>query len=208
LRLLVTGDSLTGYLGPILVDKTAAVAPTVGFVDTHNGTGLTRPDYVDWSLVAQQQEAADNPDAVVVMMGGNDFQNMTLPNGQFFTAGTPAWTREYERRAIVCMRIWTRGGTRRVYWLAMPPARDSAWAYDDNQINIALRRAAAQVPGAEYLDILGPVTNHGKYADFVPDGHGQPILVREPDGVHLNQAGSAIVADEVLHVFEHEWGRS
>lgn len=207
LRLLVTGDSLTGYLGPILIDKTAAVAPIVGFVDTHNGTGLTRPDFVDWSLVAQQQVAADNPDVTVVMMGGNDFQNMTLPDGRFFTAGTPAWTREYQRRAAICMRIWTRGGTRRVYWLSMPPARDPTWAYDDGQINVALRRAAALVPGATYLDVLGPVTDHGRYTDFVPDGHGQPTLIREPDGVHLNETGSAIVADEVLHVFEQQWRR-
>jgi hypothetical protein len=208
LRLLVTGDSLTGYLGPQLVDKAAAIAPITGFVDTHNGTGLTRPDYVDWSLVAQQQVATDDPDAVVVLLGGNDFQNMTLPTGQFFTAGTPAWTREYQRRAAICMRIWSQGGTRRVYWLSMPPARDPTWAYDDAQINIALRRAAAQVPGAEYLDVLGPVTARGKYSDFITEAHGQPILIREPDGVHLNSTGSAIVADEVLRVLRQEWGRS
>lgn len=205
LRLLVTGDSLTGYLGPVLVQDAAAVGPVMGSVDTHNGTGLTRPDFVDWSLVARQQMARYNPDAVVVMIGGNDFQNMTLPNGQFFQAGTPAWTREYQRRAEVCMRIWAQGGTRRVYWLSMPPARDPAWAHDDNQINIALQRAARAVPGAEYLNILGPVTNHGKYTDYVYNGHGQPILVREPDGVHLNLEGSTIVAQEVLPVLEHDW---
>ncbi|MGH2391852.1 MAG: DUF459 domain-containing protein, partial [Chloroflexota bacterium] len=143
LRLLVTGDSLTGYLGPILVNEAAAAGPVKGYVDTHNGTGLTRPDFVDWSLVAQQQVADDDPDAVVVMMGGNDFQNMTLPNGAFFEAGTPAWTKEYQRRAEICMRIWTQGGKRRVYWLSMPPARNTTWAYDDRQINIALKRAAA-----------------------------------------------------------------
>lgn|GEM_PF-2127128 len=204
LRLLVTGDSLSGYLGPELVNDAAAVGPVMGYVDTHNGTGLTRPDYVDWSLVAQQQVAEYHPDAVVVIMGGNDFQNMTLPNGAFFTAGTPAWTKEYERRAEICMRIWTQGGTKRVYWLSMPPARDSDWAYDDNQINIALKAAAAHVPGATYLNILGPVTDHGKYVDFVR-WQGQWLLIREPDGVHLNAEGSSIVADEVLQVLRHVW---
>jgi hypothetical protein len=87
----------------------------------------------------------------------------------------------------------------------MPPARNPTWAYDDNQINIALQRAATEVPGAEYLNILGPVTNHGRYADYVYDGHGQPILIREPDGVHLNLQGSTIVAREVLPVLERDW---
>ncbi|MGH2411000.1 MAG: DUF459 domain-containing protein, partial [Chloroflexota bacterium] len=204
LRLLVTGDSLTGYLGPILINEAASAGPVRGFVDTHNGTGLTRPDFVDWSLVAQQQVAADHPDAVVVMIGGNDFQNMTLPTGAFFQAGTPAWTKEYERRAAICMRIWSQGGKSRVYWLSMPPARDPSWAFDDGQINVALKAAAALVPGAEYDNILGPVTNAGHYTDFIYD-HGQAILIREQDGVHLNVAGSTIVANEMLTRLEREW---
>ena len=204
LRLLVTGDSLSGYIAPQLVDKAAAVAPVTGFVDTHNGTGLTRPDFVDWSIVAAQQVAADQPDAVVVIMGGNDFQNMTLPNGQVFQAGTPVWTREYQRRAEICMRIWAQGGLKRVYWLSMPPARNSTWAADDRQINKALQAAAADVPGARFLNVLGPVTDHGKYVDYV-HWHGGWLLIREPDGVHLNQDGSLIVADEVLNVIKREW---
>jgi uncharacterized protein len=204
MRLLVTGDSLTGYIGPQLIDLVSHHAPVRGFVDTHDGTGLTRPDYVDWSVVARQQVAADHPNAVVIMMGGNDFQNMTLPGGKFFLAGTPAWTREYQRRAAICMRIWAQSGHARVYWLSIPPARDPAWAHDDMQINIALRRAAATVPGARFVDILGPVTNHGAYTDFVNTASG-PLLVREPDGVHLNIAGSQIVANEVLDVLRHQW---
>lgn len=204
LRLLVTGDSLSGYLGPELIDEASRVGPVRGFVDTHDGTGLTRPDFVDWSVVARQQVVADNPDAVIVLMGGNDFQNMTLPGGQFFAAGTPRWTREYQRRAAICMRIWSGNGTRRVYWLSMPPARDPTWAHDDAQINIALQRAAARVPGAAYVNILGPITNQGQYADFVSI-NGQPTLIREPDGVHLNIEGSTLVAHEVLPVLVHDW---
>ncbi len=205
LRLLVTGDSLTGYLGPELVDRVAALAPVVGFVDTHNGTGLTRPDYVDWSVVAQHQVDADNPDAVVIMIGGNDFQNMALGNGQVLTAGTPEWTAEYQRRAEVLLRIWTRNGTKRVYWLSIPPARNAFWASIDALINQAVTRATAAIPGATFINILNLVTVDGKYADFVPGSNGSPLLIREPDGVHLNPDGSAIVADRMLSILETEW---
>ena len=205
LRLLVTGDSLSGYLGPILVDAAVAAGPVHGYVDTHNGTGLTRPDFVDWSVVAKQQVASDNPDAVVVFIGGNDFQNMTVADGKVLIAGTPEWTAEYQRRAAICMGIWTQSGARRVYWLSMPPARNPDWAAIDGQIDVALQRAATTVPGAKYLDVLGPVTDHGKYADFVKDDSGRPVLVREADGVHLNITGSTIVANEVLPVIEQDW---
>jgi hypothetical protein len=204
LRLLITGDSLTEFMGPDLINDVSAVAPVRGYADTHYGTGLVRPDFVDWSIVARQQVAADSPEATVVLMGGNDFQNMVTAGGRILYTGTKAWTAEYERRAEVCMRIWAQGGSRRIYWLAMPPARETAWSEHNAEINAALRLAARQVRGAEFLNLNGPVTNHGQYADFVPVG-GQPLLVREPDGIHFNEAGSGIVAHEMLVVLEREW---
>jgi hypothetical protein len=204
LRVLVTGDSLSEYLGPDLVNLVAARAPVRGFTDPHYGTGLVRPDYVDWSLVARRQVTADHPNAVVILLGGNDFQNLVTANGTVLYTGTAAWTKEYQRRAEVCTRIWAQGGHARVYWLSMPPARDDAWSRHNAEINQALRAAARQVPGAEYVDINGPVTNHGRYADFVNVG-GQPVLVREPDGIHFNPAGSEIVAQEVLSILVREW---
>lgn len=204
LRLLVTGDSLSGYLAPDLLEQASHVGPIVGFADTHDGTGLTRPDFVDWSVVAQQQVATDDPDATVVIIGGNDFQNMVTASGRVLVAGTRPWTAEYQRRAEVCMRIWAQGGSKRIYWLSVPPARDPRWAYDDHQINVALARAAARVTGAEYVDILGPITIRGRYSDFVRIS-GQETLIREQDGVHLNPTGSAIAATEVMPIITREW---
>lgn len=205
LRLLITGDSLPGYLGPQLLSNLSHRGSIVGWTDVHDGTGLTRPDFVDWSVLARQQVGQYHPDAVVVLMGGNDFQNMVVRGNRVLYAGTPAWRQEYERRALVCMRIWAQNGsTHRVYWLSLPPARDAGWAFDDRQINIALQAAARKVPGARYENILGPITNHGAYTDVVTVG-GQPTLIREPDGVHLNIAGSDVVAGELTPVIAREW---
>lgn len=205
LRLLITGDSLPGYIGPELLSELARIGPVTGWTEVHDGTGLTRPDFVDWSVVAQQQVTRYHPDAVVVMLGGNDFQNMVVAHGRVLVAGTPAWTREYQRRAAICMRIWAQGGAgHRVYWLSMPPSRDASWAYDDARINLALGRAAATIRSAEYVNILGPITNRGQYADVVPV-NGQPTLIREPDGVHLNISGSILVAHQMVPVIVREW---
>jgi hypothetical protein len=204
LRLLVTGDSLTEYLGPQLVDEATRLGPVKAQSDTHYGTGIVRPDFVDWSVVARQQVATYHPRAVVVFMGGNDNQNMTMSNGEIIQAGSPRWTREYARRVAVCMRIWSQGGRARVYWLSMPPARSDSWSAVNRQINIALSRAAAQVPRARYLNVLGPVTDRGRYADFVTV-NGQPTLVRTPDGIHFNSTGSDIVSHEVLQVLKRDW---
>jgi uncharacterized protein len=204
LRLLVTGDSLTEFIGPQLVDYAAHAGPVRGTPDTHYGTGLVRPDFVDWSTVARQQVQTQHPQAIVVMMGGNDFQNIQLADGRILYSGTRAWTAEYQRRAAVCMRIWAQGGHARVYWLSMPPARDASWSAHNAEINTAIRGAARQVPGARFVNILGPITVHGRYSDFVTV-NGSPVLIREPDGIHLNTAGSAIVAHEVLQLLERQW---
>lgn len=204
LRLLVAGDSLTEYLGPMVDDLATRAGPTHAFSDTHYGTGIVRPDYVDWSVVAGQEDSQYHPDAVFVFMGGNDNQNMVAANGSIIYTHTAAWTREYQRRVEIVMRTWLKGGARRVYWLAMPPARQDYWSQTNAQMNLAIQRAAARVPGAVYLNLLGPVTDHGKYADFVTV-NGQPTLVRTPDGIHLNTAGSQIVASEILSVLKKDW---
>jgi hypothetical protein len=204
LRLLVTGDSLTEYLAPQLVDEASRAGPVRGYADTHYGTGIVRPDFVDWSVVARQQVSADHPDAVVVFMGGNDNQNIQLQSGEILQAGSPKWTEEYARRVAVCMRIWSQGGRARVYWLSMPPARSDSWSAVNRQINLAIRRAARQVPRTRYLDVLGPVTAGGKYADFV-SVNGQATLVRTPDGIHFNSTGSDIVSHEILSALRADW---
>lgn len=204
LRLLVTGDSMIEYLGPDVVDLAGPGGKIRGSVDIHYGTGLARPDFVDWSVVAQQQAATYHPDAVVVLLGGNDAQNMVLANGQIVYQGTPQWLKEYRRRARICMQTWLRGGVKRVYWLSMPPARSSIMAATESQIDVALREAAATVPGVHFLNIVGLVTSHGAYADALLV-HGQWIYVREPDGVHLSPGGAQLVAQAVLPVLRREW---
>src|SRR5436305_12284145 len=102
------------------------------------------------------------------------------------------------------MRVWAPGGQHPSFWLSLPPARSVAWAQHNVEIDQALRQAAARVPGARYLDIQGPITDHGRYADFVTV-NGRPDMVREPDGIHLTQDGSSLVAQEVMRKLTKEW---
>jgi hypothetical protein len=206
LRILVTGDSMVGYIGPWVLTDAYNSGPSTGWSDVHDGTGLTKPLLLDWSLEARQQAQKYHPDALVVMMGGNDFENMTLPN-RFFAAGTSSWTREYERRAEIVMRAWIHHGVRRVYWLSMPPAGNKTYSHDYRQIDVALKRAAANVPGVEYIDVNGPITNGGRYSAYVRV-NGVETLVRELDGIHINDAGSKVVAGEVIPLIEREWQSS
>ena len=53
-------------------------------------------------------------------------------------------------------------------------------------------------------NILGPVTDHGNYADFV-NVNGRTVLVRTPDGIHFTTDGSYVIADEMLARLKRDW---
>jgi uncharacterized protein len=204
IRVVITGDSLPGFIGQLLVPRLDALRTARAWMVVKDGTGITRPDYFDWAAEARRQVAVYHADATIVMIGGNDFQNI-VAGGRVLLAGSKPWTREYQRRVTTLMRIWAQGGRHRVYWLSMPPSRNPSWAYDDWQIDNALRRAAPQVQGALFVNINGPITNRGHYADYVRY-RGQIIAVREDDGVHVNLAGSQIVTNDIIFpLLKREW---
>jgi hypothetical protein len=204
LRLLITGDSLVGYLGPALAAslvKTGVVQPTVDF---HNGTGLTRPGFVDWAALAQRQVRAWRPDAVVMMLGANDDIGMPTPSGHVAAEGSAAWAAEYQRRLRIVLGILTQQGHAQVYWLTLPMAREARRSHDYALINRAAHAVAATLPGVHVVEVGEWFTPGGHYRDAMPvDGHQE--IVREPDGVHLNLTGSRVAAGIVQAVLRHDY---
>ncbi|MDT3441313.1 DUF459 domain-containing protein [Pseudofrankia sp. BMG5.37] len=196
LRVLVTGDSLTESLGPTITNS--APATVRAQTDTRFGTGLVRPDFFDWASHARAQIAARDPEVVVVALGANDGQGITLPDGTILPAGSPGWADEYRRRALVVLRIWTDDGRRRVYWASLPPARSGRLDGYFRQLNAAVADAARQVPGATFLDLAPELTNRGHYSDYLRDSAGHTVLARTRDGVHYTLDGSRIVASPIL----------
>ena len=196
LRVLVTGDSLTEELGPTIANT--APATVHARTDTRYGTGLVRPDFFDWAAHARQQLATDNPEVVVVALGANDGQGITMPSGAVLPAGSPQWVAEYQRRAEVVLGIWTDGGKRRVYWASLPPARSSRMNSLFDQLNGAVAAAARMVPGAKFLDLTAQLSDHGHYDDYLRSSTGQTVLARTRDGVHYTLDGARIVAAPIL----------
>lgn len=205
LKLLVTGDSMTEFLGPALINAANARDEVRGDTDVRYGTGLVRPDFFDWSINARRQMASRTPEAVVVMMGGNDGQDIVLADGRRLSPGSPDWTREYRRRAAVVMRVFADGGRRRVYWIGMPAARSDQLAVTYRQLDAALAEATKRVPGVRYVDIWPRLSDAGRYAPYLRDDGGQTVLARSRDGIHLTQDGARIAARLVLRPLDADW---
>jgi hypothetical protein len=194
LDLLVTGDSEADLVGLRMADLDTDDLLEVETV-ARNGTALTNPGFFNWELNAQQEMAARDPDAVVMLIGANDGFNVDV-GGELFAPGTPEWETEFARRAAVVMQTLGGDGERPVYWVAPPTARDQTYNEIYRSQNRAVKRAAESVEGARYVDVFSTI-NDGRYSDQV-EVDGRKILGRQSDGIHFNREGAEAPAGLVL----------
>jgi hypothetical protein len=204
LDLLITGDSLQESMGPRLAayanaDRHMVAACTV----PKYSTGLVRDDFFDWPAYAPQLAAQRDPEAVSFMIGGNDGQNMSV-GGRVLEAGSAEWSAEYERRAVKVMRAFAQGN-RRVYWIGMPIARSDRLTRIYKVLNESVKRAAAQVPNVQYVDIWAMFAPHGHYEDSFANESGTVERMRSSDGIHLSTAGAAYLARRMLRILNADW---
>ena len=201
LRVFVTGDSQAEFVGQRLVDVAPEGLLRVDVV-ARNGTGLTRPEFFNWEVNARQEIAARKPDAVVMLIGGNDGFNV-LVDGQSYGPFTPEWETEYARRAAVVMRELGSNGRRPVYWAPSPTARDPEFNRIYRVQNFAVDRAARAVPGARYVDLYSTI--HGGTYSAVDKIDGRRVLARQPDGVHFTREGAIVPARLIMRAMARDY---
>ena len=157
-----------------------------GHTESHPSTGLVRNDYFDWPAAAAKI-AAEHPDSVVMLIGGNDNQPITLPSGTHLAPASAAWDAEYARRAGLVMDALRRGGVHRVYWLTMPttdlPSMNGAVA----AMGQAIRAAAKDRPGVTVYD-----------TDVLLGANAGTPAAHQPDGIHLSILGSQMISNALI----------
>lgn len=191
-KLLVTGDSLSQPLDSVLARRLSGGQATQVIREPHIGTGLSKTDLLDWGRLSVRQMGQDKPDAVVVFIGANE---------GFPIDGIPCcsarYAAAYATRARTMMNTYRRQGTGRVYWLTLPLPRDKDRQRVARAVNAAVRAAAtAYRAQVRVLDMTSLFTPGGRYRDDMAVG-GRETLVREADGIHLNEAGSEVAAGVV-----------
>ena len=208
LRVLVTGDSLSSYIGLQL----SAITARSGLVDvttvTRDGTGLTSPGLFNWEIGARQEVTGQHYDAVVMVIGANDGWPMRVNGLEITSVGSSAWVREYARRIVTVERAFTAGGQgRKVLWVGPPVPRSTTWAHIFARLNSAAGFAAPFAPGGQYVNIAGPTSIHGRYTDYLSRSGGRPVLARQPDGVHFTYQGAVFPALVILGELQRDFGR-
>ena len=190
-KLLVTGDSLSTPLDVQMARRLASAGVEV-VRDPHLGTGISKTFTVDWGQLAATQVHREKPDAVVVFIGANE----GFPIDKVDCCGAD-WAAIYANRIRRMLETYRRDGAARVYWITLPTPRDPDRQRISRVVNAAI--AVAAEPWRAQVRVVDAT------AIFTPDGYrdamdvgGRRTIVREADGIHLNQAGAGLLADQLL----------
>jgi hypothetical protein len=194
LRIFAGGDSMGGEMGnaviPVIYET--GLAKTVGWYKV--STGLARPDFFNW--MDYLQKYSYRYQAMVMMMGTNDSQNLVLSDGSIAQWGTKAWKVEYRKRVGKAMDTMLKSGVDRVYWVGMPVMESVNFNKDMMVINAAFKdEAEKRKPKVVYIDTMELMSTNGSY---------DPRW-RQPDGIHFNIAGTQRLAEHVSGIILKEW---
>lgn len=205
LKLWIIGDSFVELFGPALENDAAETGVMQTEVDFRFISGLVRADYFDWPAHITARLPEVQPDAVVVMFGGNDGQPMTWQGTQL-EPDTPAWLERYHTLVGEAMDTILQGTTR-VYWVGLPIMRDARFTERVIGFNQVYREEAEKRPGVVFVDIFELFQDeNGEYSTYLRTESGDLLDMRTEDGAHFTWNGAYRLSEFVLEAIASDWG--
>jgi hypothetical protein len=164
-----------------------------------SSSGLSRPDFFDWMEAGRQEIDRHQPDAVIVILGGNDGQGITERDGKAVARwGEATWASTYRQRLESFLQIISAPG-RRIVWLELPTTGLGRFERKLGLIRNLQREVLSARADAVHLetrpffiDDKGKALVHAKVEGF----RGRKRL-RLNDGIHFTVAGGRYFASKV-----------
>lgn len=205
LGVLEIGDSLGEDLGFGLEDVLGHNPRVLLHAEAVGDTGLANVAYYNWPATLERELRTYHPGLVVVFVGGNDAQGFDVGSRPALF-GTPFWHTAYSARVRTMMAEATASGAH-VLWVGMPVMGPSTGLSPDMaKLDAIYATVARSFPLVRYLSTWRLLeTSSGQFATSLPNGSGQLVTVRDPDGVHLTGAGGDLVARAVVGAVRNDW---
>jgi len=200
-KVLILGDSLaaTGF-GALLEKKLDEHPHVVCYRKGKSASGLARPDFFDWIGEGKRQIEFRKPDLVVVIMGGNDGQDLTrLRGSKRVPWKDEAWPDAYRERMDTFIGE-IAAPDRKLLWLGLP--------------HMGLRSLEKKLVLIRDIqkEAVAALGENGIYLDTVPytatedgatlqtatiEGKRKAQTIRAEDRIHFTMAGSQYFADKI-----------
>lgn len=200
-KVLILGDSLAATGFGALLERKLDAHPNIDCDrKAKSATGLARPDFYDWEAEAKKQVEAKTPDLVVVIMGGNDGQDLTPKSGKGKRVGwkSDGWNAAYKGRVADFLKE-IGVADRKVLWLGLPKSEMNSFEQKLAVIRQVQSEAVAELGEAgTYVDTTPFLTDAaGTLLEKATVGKRKDQELREEDGIHFTMAGSEFFADKV-----------
>jgi hypothetical protein len=201
-RVLILGDSLAATAFGVLLAKRLDEHPQiVCFRRAKSASGLARPDFFDWMRESRRQVAMRKPDLVIVIIGGNDGQDLTArkKKGGRVRWKDPGWEQAYRRRVQEFL-VGITAPDRKILWVGLPRMGLRSFERKLHLIRTIQQDVVSGMGGAGvYLDTAPFFTDeHGELLQEARvRGRRRPQAIRADDGIHFTMAGSRYFADRV-----------
>ncbi len=191
-RAMVVGDFMASALAKGLADAYRDNANVVVIDATSGSSGLVRNDFYDWPAKLPGIVADQKPDAILVMIGGNDRQGIQTDSGAQ-ALGTDGWRAAYAARVAAFADVLKATG-KPVLWGGLVPVASAVMARDYSGFN-SIMREQLEAKGLPFIDMWnGFADDEGKYVDVGPDVGGQSVQLRASDGLNFTKAGQRKLA--------------
>ena len=197
LNILVVGDALAGGMGAGMT-RMAETQPGITILNRFKeNSGLVRSEVYDWPDAITKIVAAKPVEAVVVLVGLNDRQEIRDGNVRHVFRA-PEWVTRYEAR-IDRLLDAASSNKARVFWVSMPPMADAVFDGDMKYLS-DLQRQRVVAKGGDYLDIRPAFSApDGSYSDRGPDDTGAERKLRARDGITFMRQGNNRLGQVVLN---------
>lgn len=166
-------------------------------------TSLARPDFFDWPKKAEELLREFKPDLVVTNYGGNDAQDILLPDGSKVLYDRPEWDSAFQKLVVDLIELNRRHGAETVM-IGMPVMREDRFTKKMARLNRAMQEATEKAGGLYISTWALTSTPDGKYLTSARH-QGRRGLLRTSDGVHYSKLGAQRVVEEALSIIERRF---
>jgi len=164
--------------------------------EAHNGSGLARPDHLDWEEDIAALVEARHPDLVIASIGLNDRQQLITRARERIRLGSDEWQAAYIANVTGFYKAASAAGAQ-VLILGLPVLRDARANEHAVMLNGLYSEAAADP--SLHTTYVAPWSLEGSpdYASYGPGPDGRTVQLRAPDGIHFTQTGYDLIAEHL-----------
>lgn len=193
---LEIGDSLGNDLGWGLMRHLAATSG-LHFVQMDKpSTGLSNSWFYNWPEHLATYLQLYHPQLVLVLLGGNDEQGMTI-DGTAVQFGESVWKKTYVAQV---QKIVTEATSARAYvlWVGLPIMQPPSFNQGASILNALYQQGVTSKTNATFVPTWSLFSNPTGQFESPAAVNGVETTLREPDGIHFSFSGEDVVATYII----------